>query len=375
MTKDGIRYMFFKSKKSHGSMKVLSETEIQKKLYGDYRDRYPKESRGLKSERREKVSLNIALHESESQPAAGDLFRIPPAITEPNHSHSREETPLKEKEHKAEQARMHRLASLAESEKKLQSSPRHEKSEKTVIRWPKVGAVISSAFSAVVGFLWAGVRGIGRGLLKAIVFFLSFGVRAVRWFDFRRSEVRRITFAVLGLVALFALFASIHFLNVRREKAMKSSGTRAAAVAKATPKASSSRPRDEETAAKSSTMVPGDSADVSQSGNGEATEAKSNNAAGAVAVGGDTAQTKAKRYVIQVATYSNSADADRIVESLKGEGAAAFSKSLTRPSGKVYYSVFIGRYSNFEQAQQNLESFRKKDASKSFQDAFIRTLD
>jgi len=122
-------------------------------------------------------------------------------------------------------------------------------------------------------------------------------------------------------------------------------------------------------------MVPGDSADVSQSGNGEATEAKSNNAAGAVAVGGDTAQTKAKRYVIQVATYSNSADADRIVESLKGEGAAAFSKSLTRPSGKVYYSVFIGRYSNFEQAQQNLESFRKKDASKSFQDAFIRTLD
>ena len=59
---------------------------------------------------------------------------------------------------------------------------------------------------------------------------------------------------------------------------------------------------------------------------------------------------------------------------LENAGIPVFVKSLSRPSGKVYYSLFLGRFKSYSEAQRQFESFKKLEASRPFKDAFIRTL-
>ena len=79
-------------------------------------------------------------------------------------------------------------------------------------------------------------------------------------------------------------------------------------------------------------------------------------------------------FVIQVATFVIKDDATRLMEDLKKSEARVFIKGMTRASGKTYYSVFIGRFKNYQEAQQALAKFQKKASAKTFTDAFIRTL-
>ncbi len=79
-------------------------------------------------------------------------------------------------------------------------------------------------------------------------------------------------------------------------------------------------------------------------------------------------------YVIQVCTYASEADANKLIEELKGQQITSFFQSSTRSSGKTFYLVFLGRYKDLREAQARLKEFRSKTISKSFPDSFIRTL-
>jgi cell division septation protein DedD len=78
--------------------------------------------------------------------------------------------------------------------------------------------------------------------------------------------------------------------------------------------------------------------------------------------------------VIQVVTYPSREDAEQIVLALKKEGLSAFVKENTRPSGRVYYVVYMGGFRTEAAAQAQLVKFRAKEVARPFQDAFVRSI-
>ena len=83
--------------------------------------------------------------------------------------------------------------------------------------------------------------------------------------------------------------------------------------------------------------------------------------------------SSAAEYVIQVVTSPSAQDADSIVKTLKSSGFRAFVKESARPSGRVFYMVLIGGFRTAAEAQSQLLKFRKNEAARPFQDAFVRT--
>lgn len=84
--------------------------------------------------------------------------------------------------------------------------------------------------------------------------------------------------------------------------------------------------------------------------------------------------TLPKPYVIQVCTYSQEEDAQRLVREMGDARLPAFYEPLRRANGRTFYPVFLGRYGSFQEAQAKLEEFREKPVAKSFPDSFVRTL-
>jgi cell division septation protein DedD len=78
-------------------------------------------------------------------------------------------------------------------------------------------------------------------------------------------------------------------------------------------------------------------------------------------------------YVIQVVTYPSMQDAESIVKTLKGAGFNAFVKESVRPTGTVFYMVLIGGFRTASEAQAQLAKFRTQEVARPFQDAFVRT--
>ena len=85
-------------------------------------------------------------------------------------------------------------------------------------------------------------------------------------------------------------------------------------------------------------------------------------------------QTAVKPYVIQIATYINREDAQKMSDQLVQEGFPSFIENLSRQNGKVYFCVFIGRFGAYSEAESMLSEFKKKAIAQPFQDAFIRAL-
>ncbi len=81
-----------------------------------------------------------------------------------------------------------------------------------------------------------------------------------------------------------------------------------------------------------------------------------------------------KGYVVQVCTYAREEDAQRLVFQMNEAGLPAFQKPLRRPSGKTFYSVFLGRYKTYREAQGKLQEFRGSPMAHEFPDVFIRSL-
>lgn len=78
-------------------------------------------------------------------------------------------------------------------------------------------------------------------------------------------------------------------------------------------------------------------------------------------------------YVIQVVTYPTQQAADQIVVSFKSEGLRAFVKESARPNGGVFYMVLIGGFRTAAEAKSQLLKFLGQEVARPFQDSFVRT--
>jgi len=81
-----------------------------------------------------------------------------------------------------------------------------------------------------------------------------------------------------------------------------------------------------------------------------------------------------KPYAIQVATYAAQRDAQRLAEQMKEAGFSAFIQPSSRPNGKTFYLVFLGRFATFREAEAKFKEFHRNPLAGDFEDSFIRML-
>lgn len=81
-----------------------------------------------------------------------------------------------------------------------------------------------------------------------------------------------------------------------------------------------------------------------------------------------------KPYVVQVCIYARKEDAERLVQQMTQEKFTAFYQPIRRSNSKMFHPVFLGRFKTFQEAQAQLEEFRKHPLSQSFPDSFVRSL-
>ncbi|MBI3314280.1 MAG: SPOR domain-containing protein [Candidatus Omnitrophica bacterium] len=200
-------------------------------------------------------------------------------------------------------------------------------------------------------------------ILKIVAVIISGTLKIFRAPIFRSKKFLTATGAVLFLV--FVFFA-IHALNVQREKAMtmprKAVLSRPVATENVPPATPVSESASETAIRETQVSSPAAAPAV------PVTRVPDTPAKPAVPPAADGA------YVVQIATFAVATDAENLVKKFENENLIAFTKDLRRSTGKVYYSVFLGRYKNYQEAQRGLDLFRKKTIAKSFPDAFIRTL-
>ncbi len=349
--------------------KTLSEREIQQRLYGHLRNPHNgtqpppvsinKESKATGSIPSVQADTRTAVKplntvplppRQHTKPADGaeDLFRF---------SHKPEEA-----KPPAERVRVERTV--------VPSKPVVKPAEKKPS--PFAGA---AAFAA--GKLLPGAAKLLKAVFMAV--FQIFAV-VVGWvvqfflrIDFKNPQIRRTFYWTLGIGLFAFMLVSIHILNMKREFAMKH--TPKSVYTKQKPKkakrveAPAPVPAAEATASETSLL----SAAVP----GAATAASAASVAAAPAVetpAAVPAHPVMKGQVIQIATFAVQADAQKLVDKLRQDSWACFVKPLVRPGGKTYYCVFLGAFKSYQEAETKLSEFKKKDISKPFQDAFIRTL-
>ncbi len=87
----------------------------------------------------------------------------------------------------------------------------------------------------------------------------------------------------------------------------------------------------------------------------------------------EAAGVKNYHYTLQVCTYYNEDMAENLVAKLKDKGYDAFFiKEKTRRRGKNKYSVVIGRYVTSKEATKALNDFKNTKEYKTFSDSFIK---
>lgn len=325
---------------------TLTEKEIQDKLYGQFRTHQPvvhDEARVLKSK---EAAAALKRDEVFSKSAA------PPRM---------EEDTRQIRERKKAEERLARISEWADEEAEAVTKASkygwQQNSGKSFSKNQSPPAVKPASQNIVFSALKIAVVTIS-GILKI--------------FSAPVFRSRNFIYFASAAAFLFVMFLGIHTLNVQRETAMKiphkavtpqvlaekikaslekGKPAQPPAVSVSSPSAARPAVRETQVTAVSPEAAPVRPAEV---------QAK-------------PAALEAP-YVVQIATFASEIDAQNLVESFEGENLPAFTKDLKRAGGKIYYSVFLGRYKNYQEAQRGLGFFRKKVVAKSFQDAFIRTL-
>lgn len=209
----------------------------------------------------------------------------------------------------------------------------------------------------VVPAVWTVVKGVlvfAFQLIAALIGFISSSLLKI---DFKNPRVRRIFSWTLGLGLLAFLLIGIHILNLKREVAMK-------------------HPK-KVTIAKKKDVIPQQVAVQTLASDAAAESATADESVLTPATTVETPVAPAvsqKGQVIQIATFATLSDAEKLVAKLKQSGWPSFAKPLVRTGGKTYYCVFLGAFKSSQEAETKLAEFKKKEISKSFQDAFVRTL-
>ena len=183
-----------------------------------------------------------------------------------------------------------------------------------------------------------------------------------------RGSLKKLSLWLLGGFTIFALFASVHYLNIQRENSIHLKPRVILERQVQTVRAPESvSPISQPNQAVDERLDTAYSAEVSE-GVDKKTELE------LVQDSGTTHRKIQGQFAIQVATYVLKSDADHIAESLSKKGWPSFVRGVPRAGGRIFYSVYLGRYQTFLESQQELSKFKKSEFSETFKDAFIRTL-
>ena len=323
---------FSKKKNSAATSSILSESEIQKRLYGEFSDRIPPVVTGDREPLKESAPTSSFLKESspEKDPAF-DLFSAHRDIlSEPELS----PRPIPPEQKPAESAS--RYVPIHDFEKKPVSSVPVSSSSNPYARF-RYNRPPENKLAAFLDLL----KGFSEKTGEMVKFFL----------DPKQVALRRVFYWGAAVLVVFLLFLGVNALNSQREEAMR----------------------------------------VRYKIPGESIPAKAPAVAAAVVVPAKpaaerpvvitpapvrtpkSAPASAEPYVIQVVTYPSVQDAGSIVKTLKNSGFRAFVKESARPSGRVFYMVLIGGFRTAAEAQSQLLKFRGQEVARPFQDAFVRT--
>lgn len=347
------------------SLRTLTEKEIQDKLYGTFHDAGE-----------EQIEQRQLSQQNKSSADKGNSLSVHPAaaVSDSGESVDREKLPLwktttqenpdrhRAREDKKQVEREARLAEWAdEEEQQVQSAiekknyPPASYSQNKPKQQPAISRPAMDWFSKA------------QSQFKNL---LSFLVDKSESLSFERPRNQKPFYVMMAAVFLISILLGIHLLNVRREGAMR------------TPAKSVTRPAETLAAIKASEtekLKKPVSSDLDSSVLIPAAGAEEN--AGAESVksgeslnGSSKLTAKEAPYVIQIATFAFDADGKRLKDKFQDQGLRSFVKTLKRADGKAYYSVFIGRFKTYSDAQAELANFKKKDLSRPFEDAFIRTL-
>ncbi|MDP3919570.1 MAG: SPOR domain-containing protein [Candidatus Omnitrophota bacterium] len=328
---------FSRKRKEKGteSLKTLSEEEIQQKLYGQFDLRNTLAEEPAEAED----------PDSESDGSDSGRFAKQPAVPPTQNAFE-------------EKKRFDRLTIVKDEDLKVEPTPKIIKHPKRPSRKPSSFKFKLISLKPILTTLRMVIVVVLTKVTELLITGIRFLLKGIKWVDPRRRAVRRVIYWMAGLALVFCLFMGIHILNVQREKAMRSS----AGVSAVAPKFER---RTTVNAAESPLVaITGqeETVEIAQSESEEELDAS---------VSGDS---PALPYVIQVATYVGPQDAARVSEDLSEAKFPGFVQKLSRSGGRVYYSVFLGRYATFQEAQNKLVQFRKHRASRPFSDAFIRSL-
>ncbi len=348
-------------RKKNEQLRTLTEKEIQEKLYGRFRLSH-KEDTGISS-MPPRNSASLATIEKVEEKSS-DLFAPSISAAQPGFSqkNSRVEFEPQEKEIKK---------SFADVKSDITASPSKMHSRPAVFTKPASRPVSRPKQAFFAGFLkiLQGIGGlIGKALGSVVVVILKFAgafLEAILIF-LKKGQNR---YWVGAIVFLSILLGSIHHLNVQREIAMKTPRSRPVApmvqarnISESPAPVSALAARLER--APAAPLSPTVSTDIVPGENVNAlTPSEPASAGGAQGA-----------FVIQVVTYATQADGTGLLKRLNQDGFSGLVKQSTRNTGKIYYTVFVGRFKTYREAQENLAQFQKKEISKPFQDAFIRTL-
>lgn len=358
----------FNQKKRSENLRNLTEKEIQDKLYGVFHN---DPSDTVQPQEPAKKTVSPVLPKLTPAPVSTGLFESvrPKPVIAPG-----EGGPESRQTESVKRSEPARIANWTEGENKtvtdfsrerLESAGRttrrpvsYPSSTKTA---PKRLEIDTHAVRALGKSVWNMLSGVflrGVGVLLAVV------VQLIKTIDFRKPKVQRAGYWAAGFGCLFLLCAGIHYLNVQREVAMKI-GKKAVPTAATVQTAKPEKKSAEET-------------DAVSDESGDAQSAAKPREDGKKTPRSLTPKAEENvnyPYVIQVCTYVNQADALKLKEGLDREKIPVFVKDLTRGGGRTYYSVFIGRFETYREAEKKLDEFRNRNISQPFSDAFVRTLE
>ena len=328
--------LFGKKKNSDTADSVLTESEIKKKLYGEF-DSGP--GRVLPVDR--EYFKEHASSPAQSHDSRGEKDQAPDLFSAPKDDWVGTDLPPRQNFLETKQAdQTPRYVPIHDFEKKSVApvSPVSGAGSNARFRYNrpsenKMDAIVATGTDVV-------------GKMKAL--FDAF-------LDPKQVILRRFFFWGVAALVVFLLFWGVNTLNSQREEAMrvryKMPGKAAAVQA---PAAAVSAPVVE----REVTITP---AQPRAKKTVTSENVKTSSASGSGS------------YVIQVVTYPNKQDASQIVESLKRAGLRAFVQENARPSGRVFYLVLIGGFRTATDAQSQLLKFKTLEAAKPFQDSFVRT--
>lgn len=325
--------LFNKKKNSDAPSSVLSESEIQKKLYGEFSEGTSHVVTGGREPLREFTSPPLPSKESSLDKVAFDLFSAQrEALSEPELSPRRVSPEQKPAEHAS------RYVPLHDFEKKMVPPVPGSSEPDPYVRFQQK----RPSENKLPAFLDL-VKGFSEKAGEVIRFFL----------DPRQVALRRVFYWGTAAFVVFLLFWGVNALNSQREEAMRSrykipgesvTERSVAPVPVAVPLKPVTQRPVVVTPAPVKTLKPFPGA-----------------------------ASKPDLYVIQVVTYPSSQDAESIVKNLKNSGFRAFVKESARSGGRVFYMVLIGGFRTAAEAQAQLSKFRGQEVSRPFQDAFVRT--